>query len=104
MSRYILVPADGFDKKNKEITIPDGLVEPYGDLYNHVSDKDKLKNLLLQLSRSQIECNEDGFVKHDNAILDGIIFRDVIIHSCNGNYMDCYESFYELLRNYGIVI
>ena len=42
MSRYLLVPVDGFDKKNKEIT--DGLVEPYGEMNNHVSDKDKLKS------------------------------------------------------------
>ena len=98
------MPADGFDKKNKEITIVDGLVDSYGDLYNRVSDKDKLKKLLIQLTNSQIGCNEDGFVKHNNAILDEIIFRDAIIDSCNGNYMDCYESFYKLLRNNGIVI
>ena len=105
MSRYLLVPADGFDKKNKEITIPDGLVvNPYEDLYNHVSDKDKLKNLLLQLSDLEIGCNEDGLIKHNNRILDGVIFRDVVIDICNGHYKHCYDSFYKLLLDYGIVI
>ena len=105
MSRYLLVPTDGFNKKNKEITIPDGLVvNPYEDVYKHVSDKDKLKKLLLQLSDLEIGCNEDGLAKHTNRILDGIIFRDVVIDICNGQYKDCYESFYKLLLDYGIKI
>ena len=103
MSRYLLVPVDGFDKKNREITIADGLVDSYGDLYNHVSDKDKLKNLLLQLSDAKLGCNEDGLMKHDNRILDGIIFKDVIVDMCNGHYKHCYESFYKILLDYGIV-
>ena len=105
MSRYLLVPTDGCDEKNKEITIPDGLVvNSCEDLYEHVSDKDKLKNLLLQLSDLEIGCNEEGLTKHNNTILDGVIFRDVVIDTCNGHYKHCYDSFYKLLLDYGIVI
>ena len=50
MSHYLLVPVEGFDKQTKELTIPDGLVvNSYEYLYKHVSNKDKLKNLLLRL-------------------------------------------------------
>ena len=105
MSRYLLVPADGFDKQNKEITIPEGLVvNSCEDHYKHVSDKDKLKNLLLQLTDLGIGCNEDGLIKHNNRILDGVLFRDAVIDTCNGHYKHCYESFYDMLRTFGNVI
>ena len=104
MSRYLLVPVDGFDKQSKELTIPDGLVvNSYEDLFKHVSDKDKLKNLLLRLSKSEITPNEHGIVKHKDNILDGVIFNDAVVDSCNGQYPECYEPFYELLRKFGIV-
>ena len=104
MSRYLLVPVEGFDKQTKELTIPDGLVvNSYEDLYKHVSDKGKLKNLLLRLSKSEITPNERGLVKHKDNILDGVIFNNAVVDSCNGQYLECYESFYELLRKFGIV-
>ena len=104
MSRYLLVPVEGFDKQAKELTIPDGLVvNSYEYLFKHVSDKDKLKNLLFRLSKSEITPNERGIVKHKDNILDGVIFNNAVIDSCNGQYLECYEPFYELLRKFGIV-
>ena len=104
MARYLLVPVEGFDRQTKELTIPDGLVvNSYEYLYKHVSDKDKLKNLLLRLSKSEISQNEHGLVKHENNILDGVIFNNAVIDSCNGQYLEYYEPFYKLLRKFGIV-
>lgn len=104
MARYLLVPVEGFDDKNRELTIPESLVvNPYEDLYRHVSDKEKLKKLLLKLSKVEISRNEDGLVKHKGKILDNVIFNDAIIDSCNGQYLECYEMFYELLRKFDIV-
>lgn len=50
MSRYLLVPVDGLEKESKEVTIPNDLVvDPFADLYQHVRDKELLKNLLVKL-------------------------------------------------------
>lgn len=104
MSRYLLVPVDGFEDETKKITIPDGLVvNSYNNFYDHVRDKDMLKSLLLRLSKSEIFPNDRGLVKHKDNVLDGIVFRDVVIDSCNGRYLECYETFYELLRSVGII-
>ena len=104
MSRYLLVPVEGFDEQTKELVIPAGLVvNSYEDLYKHVSDKDKLKKLLLKLSKSEISRNVNGLVKHKDKILDGVIFNDAVIDSCNGRYLECYEPFYEILRKFGII-
>ena len=104
MSRYLLVPVDDLENGGKEITIPEGLgVNPFEELYVRVSDVDKLKNLLLRLTKAGIYPNDDGFVKHKDIDLNGVLFEDAVVDSCNGNYLHCYESFYELLRKFGIV-
>lgn len=104
MSRYLLVPVDNFENDGKEITIPEGLVvNPFEELYARVSDAKRLKNLLLRLAKAEIYPNDNGIVKHKDVELKGVLFEDAVVDSCNGNYLECYESFYELLRRFGIV-
>ena len=102
MSRYLLVSMEDFE--TKEITIPDGLVvNTYKEFYENVTDKDLLKTLLLKLSKAGISQSEHGLVKHKDTILNGIVFKNAVLDSCNGDYKDCYEPFYALLRKFGIV-
>ena len=105
MSRYLLVPVDGLEKESKVVTIPNGLVvDPFEELYQHVRDKELLKNLLIKLYEFGIsEDHTSGYVKHKDKVLEGVKFRDALLDSCNGKYLECYESFYELLRKFDIV-
>lgn len=105
MSRYLLIPVDDSGGQSKEIMIAEGLVDDssYKDLYNHVSDEKKLKTLLNKLSNIGLVQDRLGFVKHKDTVLEGVKFRDAVIDSCNGRFLDCYEPFYELIRKFGIV-
>ena len=56
MSRYLLVPVDGLEKESKVVTIPNGLVvDPFEELYQHVRDKELLKNLSLNWQSKSIK-------------------------------------------------
>ena len=105
MSRYLLVPVDGLEKESKEVTIPNDLVvDPFADLYQHVRDKELLKNLLVKLFKFGI--SEDpalGYVKYKDNVLSGVKFRDALLDSCNGEFLECYEPFYKLLRKFDII-
>ena len=105
MSRYLLVPVDSLKKESKEVIIPNGVVvDPFEDLYQHVRDKELLKDLLIKLFKFGIsEDHNLGYVKHKDKVLEGVKFRDALLDSCNGKYLECYESFYELLRKFDIV-
>lgn len=105
MSRYLLVPVDGLEKESKEVVIPNGLVvDPFEDLYQHVRDKELLKNLLMKLFKFRIsEDHALGYVKYKDKVLDGIKFRDAVVDSCNGTFLEYYEPFYDLLRKFDIV-
>ena len=104
MSRYLLVPAKGFNAESREITLPHGLVEnPYAKLHKKVSDKNELRNLLMKLAKAEIGYDKDGFVKHKDEILHGIYFNDAVTDSCNGKFPHFYEPFYSLLRKYNIL-
>ena len=105
MSRYLLVPVEGDNMGTKEINAPEGIVvDPYKHLYQLVKDKEKLKKLLLKFNKFSISKDtETGFVKHKENIIRGVIFDDAVIDSCNGKFLNSYESFYVLLKKFGIV-
>ena len=103
MSRYLLIPVDSTDKEIKEVTLPDGVMsDPYTDLYKRVSDPRILRNFLIKLTNADIVSNENGAVKHESGVMDGIKFDDAVIDSVNNNFKECYEPFYKLIRSYGI--
>ena len=105
MSRYLLVPAQGSQMDVKEILIPKGMaVDPYAHLFGLVKNKDKLQKLLLNLNKFNIsEDKESGFVKHGETLLTNVVFKDVVVDSCNEKFLGSYEPFYKLLKRFGIV-
>lgn len=105
MSRYLLIPIERPNTENKQVILPDGLVvDPWKDLYDRARDQNQMKELLLKLSKLDItEDLEHGFVKHKGEVMMGVNFRNVILDSCNGKYLPCYEKFYELLRKFDII-
>lgn len=105
MSRYLLIPAEESGLQRKEVIIMKDLVDEssYKDLYNHVSDRQKLKKLLSKLFNVGLVQDKHGYVKHKDTVLDGVKFKDAVIDICNGIFLDCYEPFYQLLSKLGIV-
>lgn len=104
MSRYLLVPADGFCTKTKEITLPSGLVvNSYDDLACKVTNKKGLEKLLTDLAKFDISSNKDGFLTHKDKIMNGLKFDDAVLDLCNGHIRYCYEPFYSLLKQCDIV-
>ena len=98
---YSLVPAEGFNEQSKSIQIPSGL-NPYDNIYTRVKNKNKLKRLLLKLSKTEIGRNKDGFVTDGHNVLHDIRFDNAVLDICNGVFLDYYENFYCLLRRFGI--
>ena len=98
---YSLTPAEGFNEQSKNIKIPTGL-NPYNDVYTRVKNKNKFKRLLLKIAKTDIGRNKDGFVTDGHNVLRGISFDNAVLDSCNGRFSDYYESFYCLLRRFGI--
>ena len=96
-----LVPVEGFNAQSKNVIIPSGL-NSYNDVYTKVKNKNKFKRLLLKIAKTDIGRNKDGYVTDGHNVLHGISYDNAVLDSCNGIFSDYYETFYCLLRRYGI--
>ena len=109
MSRHILIPASETGKCHlvehdtnsiKTIRIPEGIFKP--DIFENVYDTRKLRNLLLELSKTCISRSKEGVVCHDGDTMK-ISLDNAIVDGCNGVFREKYEPFYCILANYNIL-
>lgn len=98
---YVLVPVEGLQKQTKELYLPSGL-NPYLQVFKTVKYRKKLRQLLLQLAKTDIRRNKDGTVGDKHRTLQNIDYDNAVLDSCNGNFREIYEEFYCLLRKVGI--
>ena len=96
---YDLIPIDQGLRKRK-INIPEGLFTTMG-LFDLVQEKERLRHLLLKLSRTGISRMKNGNVKDGYTCLD-IKFDDAVISCCDGNFNCDFDGFYSLLKYNGI--
>ena len=87
------------DKTTKSIRIPEGIFSP--KVFALVHDKNKLRQLLYKLSKTDISRTKDGMVNYKNIPLN-ISFDDAVVCSSNGIFKRAYEKFYMILKKYNI--
>ena len=97
---YFLVAADGFNNSIKKISLPANLYA-HEWIFSKANDTDKLKKLLLKLSKTEIQRTKDGLVIDDNDNI-AINYNDAVVTSCNNNFSSEFEKFYCMLRKHGI--
>ena len=104
MSRYLLMPIDN-DKEAITVEIPNGLVcsTMFDELKDQVLNKKKLRWLLQQLVKNNVSESEDGFITHKDKKVSEVILRDALVDTCNSEFYEKYEDFYELLRKFDII-
>ena len=97
---FALIPTEGFLTQPRKINLPKGLVSFTG-IYSQVKRKNRSRKLLRQLNKADICRNKEGHV-YSKGTTTNVDFNDAVINSCGGNFKDCYEDFYCLLRANGI--
>ena len=97
---YFLIPVDGFSQSMKKVTLPANLC-PYDWIFLKVDDTERLKKLLIKLSKTEIQRTKDGLVidNNDSIMID---YNDAMVSSCNNSFSSKFENFYCLLRKHGI--
>ena len=110
MSRFILLPAESKNRfvlvssenphRTKTIDLPDELYDM--EIFNKVKNRTKVNNLLYRISRSRISRTMDGFIKDKNNVCN-VNYADGVISCCNNRFNECFEEFYCILKNYGII-
>ncbi len=97
---FQLVPTEGLSEQMKVIELPTGLVP---QLYNvrKVESNQILDKLLLKISKANISRSKDGLVTVGSRVIN-IKFDDFVVDCCNGQFSECYEELYCLLRKNGI--
>ena len=113
MSRYILTPnqcllddetkesfmliPEGIGEKPKYIELPSGLV-------THLTPQNKsVADLLLKLSKTNINRSKDGKVLIGNRTLNDVNFDKFVLDCCSRKFSDCYESIYCELKKNGVI-
>ena len=108
MSRHVIIPSlNAFDiipiargLRKRKINMPEGIYT-HMDLFDNVQEKERLKHLLLKLSRTGISRLKNGKVKDGSVCLD-INFDGAVISCCDGNFKNEYDKFYSVLKFNGI--
>lgn len=108
MSRHVIVPTlNSYDLipidqglRKRTINIPSGLFVNM-EIFNRVQEKDRLKRILLKLSRTGISRMDNGKVKDGQNCLD-INFDGAVVSCCDGNFNKEYDDFYSILKFNGI--
>ena len=97
---FHLVPTEGLSEQMKNIELPIGLVPR---LYNakQVNASQILDKLMMKISKANIHRSKDGFVTVGSRVID-TKFDDFVVDCCNGQFSECYEELYCLLRKTGI--
>ena len=117
MSRYILVPRNGDcetpDNKIFDLVPTEGLseqiksIELPADIIPRLYDAKKVKShvmldkLVMKISKANISRSKDGLVTVGSRVMN-TKFDDFVADCCNGQFSECYEELYCLLRKNGI--
>ena len=97
---FHLVPTEGLSEQIKSIELPTGLVPR---LYNvrKVESNQILDKLVMKISKANISRSKDGLVTVGSRVIN-TKFDDFVVDCCNGQFSECYEELYCLLRKNGI--
>ena len=95
-----LIPTEGLQRQPREIILPKGLVS-FTDIYSQAKRKNRMRKLLRQMNKADVRRNKEGHV-YSKGITTKVDFNNAVLDSCGGNFKDCYEDFYCLLRANGI--
>ena len=104
MSRYLLMPVDD-EKESITVEIPEGLIcsTMFDEIKHKVINKKKLRWLLQQLAKNEISESDDGQITLQDKKVSNVNLREALIDTCNSEFFEKYEDFYELLRKFDIV-
>ena len=92
-----LVPTEGLNEEVKSIETPGSLVPRLQSL----SSSKMLDKLMLRISKANIGRSKDGLVTVGSRVMNAK-FDDFVLDCCNGQFSECYEELYCLLRKNGI--
>ena len=94
---FMLIPTEGLGEQTKSIELPKGLVPR---LHSGKSNK-MLDRLMMKLAKADISRSKDGLVTVGSRVIN-TNFDDFVLQCCNGQFSECYEELYCLLRKNGI--
>ena len=94
---FTLQPDEGTESKSIKLPIGLNVVAEIEKL----KDFAKYKDIISKISKTEIFCDENGFVNFRDVKLP-VKYNKALVDSCNGIFLDEYEDFYILLRKYGI--
>ena len=97
---FDLVPTEGLSEQIKSIELSAGLLPRLYDA-KKVKSNLMLDKLLMKISKANIHRSKDGFVTVGSRVID-TKFDDFVVDCCNGQFSECYEELYCLLRKNGI--
>ena len=104
MSRYLLMPVDD-SKDPVTVEVPEGLIcnTMFDDIKHQVINKKKLRWLLQQLVKHDVSESDEGYITLKDKKVSNVILRDALIDTCNSEFYEKHEDFYEILRKFDIV-
>ena len=94
---FLLVPTEGLTEEPKSIELPRGIVLRLETGKSIIG----LDQLLMKMSRSNIGRSKDGLVTIGSRVMD-TKFDEFVVDCCKGQFSECYEDLYCLLRENGI--
>ena len=97
---FCLVPTEGLSEQIKNIELPTGLVPRLCNA-KKVKSSLMLDKLMMKISKANISRSKDGSVTVGSKVID-TKFDDFVVDCCNGQFSECYEELYCILRKNGI--
>ena len=96
---FLLIPTEGLGEQAKIIELSKSLVPR---LSRGKSSDNMLERLMMKISKANISRSKDGLVTVGSRVMN-TKFDDFVLDCCNGQFSECYEELYCLLRKNGIV-
>ncbi len=97
---FNLLPTEGLSEQIKSIELPRALVPRLCNV-RKVESNQILDRLVMKISKTNISRSKDGLVTVGSKVIN-TKYDDFVVDCCNGQFLECYEELYCLLRKNGI--
>jgi beta-galactosidase beta subunit len=87
------------------VEIPEGIMcsTMFDEIKHQVINKKKLRGLLQQLAKHNVSESDDGKITLEGKKVSDVILKDALIDTCNSEFFEKHEDFYEILNKFDIV-